>query len=91
MAEIARQTYICKRRRAGNSRSDIIKTNGYAKMTVYRAVAKFDAKDEAERSHDSPLKDRKRTKTFMVGLKRSTKADPSQSMMKLAKKRINSH
>jgi len=50
-------------------------------------VAKFDAEGMVERSPHKPRKDRKRTKTFLAGLKRSVKADPSQSMAKLAKKR----
>ena len=41
MAELPRRTAICELRRAGNSSSDITKTSGYAKMTVYRVVAKF--------------------------------------------------
>ena len=87
MAELARRTTICEMRRAGNSPSDIVKSTGYAKTTVYRVVANFDAEGKVERSRHSPRSDRKRTKTFLAGLKRSLKADPSQSMSKLAKKR----
>ena len=63
----------------GNSVSDIIKSTGYAKLTVYRVVAAFDAEGKVQRSRHSPRSDRKRTKTFLAGLKRTLKADPSQS------------
>ena len=44
MAELARRTTISEMRLAGNSVSDIIKSTGYEKSTVYRVVAAFDAK-----------------------------------------------
>ena len=50
MAELARRTTICEMRRAGNSVSDIIKSTGYAKLTVYRVVAAFDAEGKVQRS-----------------------------------------
>ena len=78
MAELARLTSICRLRRAGNSHSDIIKTTVYAKTTVYGVIANCDATGGVERSHHSPRKNRKRTKTFLPDLKRSIKADPSQ-------------
>ena len=84
MAELARRTTICEMRRAGNSVSDIIKSTGYAKSTVYRVVAAFDAEGKVQRSRHSPRSDRKRTKTFLAGLKRTLKSDPSQPMSKLA-------
>ena len=87
MTELARRTTICELRRAGRFVSDIIKSTGYAKSTVYRVVASFDAKGKVQRSRHSPRSDRKRTKTFLVGLKRTLKADPSQPMSKLAQKR----
>ena len=87
MVELARRTTICEMRRAGNSVPDIIKSTGYAKSTVYRVVAAFDAEGKVQRSRHSPRSDRKRTKTFLAGLKRTLKADPSQSMSKLAQKR----
>ena len=87
MAELARRTTICEMRRAGNSVSDIIKSTGYAKSTVYRVVAAFDAEGKVQRSWHSPRSDQKRTKTFLAGLKRTLKAEPSQSMSKLAQKR----
>lgn len=87
MAELARRTTICELRRAGSSVSDIIKSTGYAKSTVYRVVAAFDAEGKVQRSRHSPRSDRKRTKTFLAGLKRTLKADPSQPMSKLAQKR----
>ena len=76
-----------KLRRAGSSVSDIIKSTGYAKSTVYRVVAAFDAEGKVQRSRHSPRSDRKRTKTFLAGLKRTLKSDPSQPMSKLAQKR----
>ncbi|KAF2362962.1 Homeobox domain-like [Trinorchestia longiramus] len=87
MAELARRTTICELRRAGNSVSDIIKSTGYAKSTVYRIVSAFDAKGKVQRSRHSPCSDRKRTKTFLAGLKRTLKSDPRQPMSKLAQKR----
>ena len=74
----------CALRRAGNSPSDIIKTTGSAKMTVYRVVVKFVATEEVERSHHRPQEDHKKTKIVLADLKKSMKADPSQSLMKLA-------
>ena len=91
MAELARRMTICELRRAGNSSSDIIKSTGNAKTRIYRVVAKFDAEVKFEQSRHSLPKDRKRTKTFLAGLKRSIKADPTQSMSKLAKRRNVSH
>ena len=87
MTELAQRTTICELRRAGSSVSDIIKSTGYAKSTVYRVVAAFDAEGKVQRSRHSPRSDRKRTKTFLAGLKRTLKSDPSQPMSKLAQKR----
>ena len=87
MTELARTTTICELRRAGRSVSDIIKSTGYAKSTVYRVVAAFDAEGKVQRSRHSPHSDRKRTKTFLAGLKRTLMSDPSQPMSKLAQKR----
>ena len=50
MTELARRTTICELRRAGSSVSDIIKSTGYAKSTVYRVVAAFDAEGKVQRS-----------------------------------------
>ena len=86
MTELARRTTICELRRAGSSVSHIIKSTGYAKSTVYRVVAAFDAEGKVQRSRHSPRSDRKRTKTFLAGLKRTLKSDPSQPMSKLAQK-----
>ena len=87
MAELARRTTICKMRRAGSSVSDIIKSTGYAKSTVYRVVSAFNAEGKVQRSRHSPRSDRKRTKTFRAGLKRTLKSDPSQPISKRAQKR----
>ena len=87
MAEQVKQTTICELRRAGKSCPEIIRSTGYPKSTVYRIVAKFDSERTVDRKIHKPRKDRKRTKTFLAGLNRSLKADPTQSMAKLAKKR----
>ena len=87
MAEQVKRTTICELRRAGKSCPEIIRSTGYPKSTVYRIVAKFDSEGTVDRKIHKPRKDRKRTKTFLAGLKRSLKADPTQSMAKLAKKR----
>ena len=87
MTELARRTTICELRRAGSSVSDIIMSTGYARSTIYRVVAAFDAEGKVQRSRHSPRSDRKRTKTFLAGLKRTLKSDPSQPMSKLAQKR----
>ena len=50
MAELARRTTICEMRRAGSSVSDIIKSTGYAKSTVYRVFSAFDAEGKVQRS-----------------------------------------
>ena len=87
MTELARKTTICELRRAGSSVSDIIESTGCEKSTVYRVVAAFDAKGKVQKSRHSPRCDRKRTKTFLAGLKRTLKSVPSQPMSKLAQKR----
>ena len=87
MAELARRTTICEMRRARSSVSDIIKSTGCEKSTVYQVVSSFDAEDKVQRSRHSPRSDRKRTKTFLAGLKRTLKSDSSQPMSKLAQKR----
>ena len=79
MTELARRTTICEVRRAGALFQTLLR--GYAKSTVYRVVAAFDAEGKVQRSRHSPRSDRKRTKTFLAGLKRS------QAMSKLAQKR----
>ena len=87
MAELARRTTMCEMRRVGNSVSDIIKSTGYAKSTVYRVVAAFDTEGNVQRNRLSPRRDRKRTKTFLAGMKSTLKSDQSQPMSKLAQKR----
>ena len=57
------------------------------KLTVYRIVAASDAEGEVQRSRHSPRSDRKRTKAFLAGPKRTLKSDPCQPMSKLAQKR----
>ena len=64
-----------------------ITTIGDGKTTVYRFVTKLDATGKVERSNHSPRTDRKRSKTFLAGQKRSTKAEPSQSVLKLDEKK----
>ena len=66
-------------RRAGSSVSDIIKSTGYAKSTVYGVVSTFDAEGKVQRSRHSPRSDRKKTKIFLAELKRTLKSDPSQN------------
>ena len=82
---------ISELRLTGNSSSDIIKSTGYTKMTVYQVLAKLDAEGKVQRSRHSPHNYRERTKTFLAGLKRLIKADPTQSISKLAKKCNVSH
>ena len=50
MSELSRRTIICEMRRARRSVSDIIKSTGYAKSTVYRVVSAFDAEGKVQRS-----------------------------------------
>ena len=59
MGELARRTTISEMRCAWNSVSDINKSTGYAKSTVYRVVAAFDAEGEVQRNRYSPRSDRK--------------------------------
>ena len=61
--------------RAENSVPDILKSTGYVKSTIYRVVAAFDAQSKVQRSRRSPRNDRKRTKTFLDGLKRTLESD----------------
>ena len=82
MAELAGRMTICELRCAGNSPSDIFKSTGY------RVLTKLDTEGKVQRNRHSP---RRRTKTFLAGLKRSIKADPTQSTSKLAKKLNVSH
>ena len=86
MAEQKKQTAICELRRAGNSYPEIIWNTDYPKSTVYQIVAKFDAEGTADRRPHNPRNNRKRTKAFLAGMKRSLKADSTPSMAKLAKK-----
>ena len=46
---------------------------------------------EIERSLNSPRKTCEQTRTFLAGLKRVTKPEPSKSILKLSKKRKFSH
>ena len=80
MADPACRKAICEMRRADNPQSDIIKTFGGPKTTVFQFVTDFDATGKVERSRHSPQKDRKRTETFPTGTKRSIKEDPNHSM-----------
>ena len=82
---------------AGNCATEIIKATGRVKSTVYRVVSCLKAGKGVERKpHDSrsdikrkpydSRSDIKRTPRFLAGLKRSIKANPSKSMVSLAKK-----
>ena len=59
MVELVQRMTIWELRRTGNSPSYIIKSTGYRKTTVYRAMAKFDAEGKVERSRHSPQNDQK--------------------------------
>ena len=54
-------------------------------------VAKIGVTGEVERSHRSPQKDKKSMIASLACLKSSIKLDPSQSMLKLSKKRNATH
>ena len=49
IVELTGQTAACEFCRTGNSQSNLTKTTGYEKTTVYKAVAEFDALDEVGR------------------------------------------
>jgi len=82
-----RRNIIAELSRAGHSPAKIISLTGYVRRTVYRTVAKLNETGGVERSKHKVRSDLKRTPRFLAGLRRSIKADPSQSMMKLAMKR----
>ena len=86
MTELARRTTICELIRAGSSVSDIIKSTGYAKSSIYRVVAAFDAEGKVQRSRLSPRSDRKRTKTFLAGLMKNVEVRPKPADVKTGTK-----
>lgn len=73
--------------RAGQSAKDIISLTGYPKSTVYRTIATVGAGGDVARRSHTPRSDRKRTPTFLSGLKRSIQAKTRTSMNKLARAR----
>ena len=77
-AETAVSKVIVELSHALNSQSDVMKTTGYAMTTVYQTVARVDSTVEVERSYHNPRKDKKLTKTFLVGLKMSVRSEPNQ-------------
>ena len=82
MEELLQRAIICEIRRAKNSVSDIIKSTGYAKSTVYRVIAAFDAEGKVQRSRHSPRSDWKRTETFLAGLKKDVEVRPKLADVK---------
>ena len=73
--------------RAGSTPKAIIAATGYSKATVYRTVSKLNVTGDVQRRPHKQRSDRKRTSTFLAGLKRSIDQNPATSMSKLAKKR----
>ena len=82
-----KRTTICKLKRGGNSCPVIIRSTNYLKFSVLRIVTKFDSERTANKTPQNVRKKRKCTKAFLTRQKRLLKADPTQSMTKLAKQR----
>ena len=59
LAEIASRMAICELRRAENLQSDIIKTTGGAKTTVFQSVTNFDATGKTQRCRHGPQNEEK--------------------------------
>ena len=68
MAELARRTTIDGMRRVVNSVSDIIKSTDFAKSTVYRVVATFDAEVKVQRSRHSENQNEREPKHSLLCL-----------------------
>ena len=84
--EFNRRNVIAELYSAGKCARKIIKATGHAKSTVYRIVSCLKAGKGVERKPHDSRSDIKRTPRFLAGLKRSIKANLSQSMASLAKK-----
>lgn len=72
---------------AGNTAKDIITATKYPSKTVYRVVKRLKAGEGIEHKSCGPSKKKKRTPTFLAGLKRSIVANPALSMGVLASRR----
>lgn len=86
MEEVKRCTII-EMARAGHGPANIYKALNYSRSTVYRVYKAFKADGKISRKTHKPRSDKKRTPTFLAGLKRSIKAAPGTPMSVLAKKR----
>ena len=71
---------------AGHGPAYIAKTLKYNRSTVYKVYNSFKAEGKVKRKAHKSRSDKKRTPTFLAGLKRSINASPGTSMSVLAKK-----
>lgn len=72
---------------AGNNAANIVKVTKYPKRTVYDVVKRLKDGRGIEHKPCGPHKAKKRTKTFLAGLKRSIKANPAVSIRAHAARR----
>ena len=72
---------------AGNRAAEILRVTKYAKATVYRVVKQIKAGLGISHSPPGPPKTKKRTPTFLYGLRRSVEANPAVSINALAAQR----
>lgn len=85
--EQARRSAVVELARAGKRASEIATLLSYPRSTVYDIYNKWKSSGQWTRKVHGPRRDRKRTPTFLAGLKRSITANPSTPMNTLAKKR----
>eukprot|EP00095_Tigriopus_kingsejongensis_P010904 maker-scaffold348_size200312-snap-gene-0.28 protein:Tk10904 transcript:maker-scaffold348_size200312-snap-gene-0.28-mRNA-1 annotation:"glycoprotein-n-acetylgalactosamine 3-beta-galactosyltransferase 1-like isoform x3" len=82
-----RRKVIADLHAAGNDAATIVKVTNYPKRTVYDVVKRLKDGRGIEHKPCGPHKAKKRTKTFLAGLKRSIKANPAVSIRAHAARR----
>ena len=85
--EQAPRSTVVKLYRAGQAPAAIVGLLKYPSRTVYSVFKGFKVTGESIRKTHKPKSNGMRTPRFLVGLKRSVDANPSMSMVKLAKKK----
>ena len=85
--EERRRVTVAELARAGQSAKKIINVTGYPKSMIYRITVTIGAGGDIARRPHTPRSDRKRTPTFLSGLKRSIQAKPRTPMNEFARAR----
>lgn len=85
--EQSKRDTILELYRAGQAPSDIVRLLKCNKKTVYNTVNAFNKSGKVSRKKHKTRNDKKRTPTFLAGLKRSIMANPGRPMTSLAKQR----